>query len=163
MRLTLRMRNAAHVKKWLSQQISTVIPEYLNTLLHHNIFACTHLIFTVVNIYCMCNIIQYSCTVSCLIFVTVLCLPWYAVIGAFNSCCNVIYRATNRNGELRRLTPLHTMAWEVLRYVWMSLRNRHSFSPPAGWPYYLWHHKSLTHNLSQSLRLIMETSSAVWQ
>lgn len=40
------------------------------------------------------------------------------------------------------------------------LRYAHSFAPPAGWPYYVSHHKSLTHNLSQSLRLNVKMRSA---
>lgn len=39
------------------------------------------------------------------------------------------------------------------------LRYAHSFTPPAGWPYYVSHHKSLTHNLSQSLRLNVKMRS----
>lgn len=40
------------------------------------------------------------------------------------------------------------------------LRYAHSFAPPAGWPYYVSHHKSLTRNLSQSLRLNVKMRSA---
>lgn len=47
--------------------------------------------------------------------------------------------------------------------MWMSLRYAHSFTPPAGWPYYVSHHKSLTHNLSQSLRLDVEMNMAGWE
>lgn len=46
--------------------------------------------------------------------------------------------------------------------VWMSLRYAHSFTLPAGWPYYVSHHKSLTHNLWQSLRLNL-TNEFCWQ
>lgn len=41
----------------------------------------------------------------------------------------------------------------------MTHSYAHSFTPPAGWPYYVSHHKALTHNLSQSLLLRLEMSS----